>query len=124
MKLLLQLGSIFSLLSVAIGAFGAHALKARLVELGTVETFETAVRYQMFHSVGIFICALLMANFPKLELQTAGYSFAVGILIFSGSLYILSLTGIKWLGAITPLGGVAFILGWSGILWKVSTLVK
>lgn len=124
MKLLLQLGGVFGFLAVAIGAFGAHGLKARLTELGTVETFETAVRYQMFHTVAIFICALLMAQFKQLDLSTAGYSFAVGIVIFSGSLYVLSVTGIKWLGAITPLGGVAFLLGWVLLIWHSTKLAN
>jgi uncharacterized membrane protein YgdD (TMEM256/DUF423 family) len=124
MKFLLQLGGVFSFLSVAIGAFGAHSLKARLTELGTLETFETAVRYQMFHSIAIFLCAILMGQFKELDLSTAAYSFAAGILIFSGSLYILSLTGIKWLGAITPLGGVAFLLGWGLFIWQASKLTR
>ncbi len=123
MKFLLQLGATFSFLSVAIGAFGAHGLKARLTELGTLETFETAVRYQMFHSIAILICAILMAQFKELDLSTAGYSFAAGILIFSGSLFILSVTGIKWLGAITPLGGVAFLVGWGILFWKTGKLI-
>ncbi len=114
---IIQSAAIFGAIAVGIGAFGAHGLKAILEETGRIETFETAVKYHFYHSLALFLIGILAFVKPDWK----GYSFSaismmIGILIFSGSLYILSLTGITWLGAITPLGGVAFILGWLGIL--------
>ncbi|GGZ27563.1 membrane protein [Echinicola pacifica] len=100
-------------LTVAVGAFGAHGLAAILEEHGRTATFETAVKYQFYHVLAIFLVGLLQAKVPENKLLNGSiYAFMLGILIFSGSLYILSLTGITWLGAITPLGGLAFIAGW------------
>ena len=111
-KLFLISGSIIAALGVAIGAFGAHALKAILEANNRLETFETGVKYQFYHALALIILGLLMQKFDDKTFVWAGYSYLTGILIFSGSLYILSLTGVgKW-GAVTPLGGVAFILGW------------
>ncbi len=99
-------------ISVAAGAFGAHALKVRLDEKLLV-TFETAARYQMYHALGLGLVGLLALVKPGAQhLDAAGWSMLVGILLFSGSLYALALTGIRGLGAITPLGGVAFLAGW------------
>lgn len=115
------LGSLLAGLAVAIGAFGAHALRDRLAP-DMLNTFETAVRYQMYHALALLAVALLLARFPSSTLiPAAGWSFLAGILLFSGSLYLLCLTGYKWLGAITPLGGVAFILGWLALalgVWR------
>lgn len=116
-KQIIQSAAIFGAVAVGIGAFGAHGLKAILEETGRIETFETAVKYHFYHSLGLFLIGILALVKPDWK----GFSFSaicmmIGILIFSGSLYVLSLTGITWLGAITPLGGVAFILGWLGIL--------
>ena len=107
----MKIGICFSLLSVIIGAFGAHGIKDSLIKNDTVDVFNTSVKYHIFHSLAILITAIL---------QLLGYlnstipiiSFIIGILLFSGSLYILSYTGIKWLGAITPIGGIFFIIGW------------
>ncbi len=112
-KLLLTLGSISGLLTVAIGAFGAHALKNTLQETGHTANFETGVKYQMFHTVAIFIVALLSPKVPA----SAGYFFGAGILLFSGSLYILSITGVTKWGMVTPIGGVAFMIGWGIMLY-------
>lgn len=99
-------------LSVAIGAFGAHALRARL-EPARIVTFETAVQYHMLHALALLAAAALMGRVQSQNLLLAsGWLFAAGIFLFSGSLYALAITGITWLGAITPLGGVAFIGGW------------
>lgn len=118
---IIQTAAIFGALAVGIGAFGAHGLKAILEETGRIETFETAVKYHFYHSLGLFLTGILALVKPDWK----GFSFAaismiLGILIFSGSLYVLSLTGITWLGAITPLGGVAFILGWLRIFWAAA----
>ncbi|REG92610.1 DUF423 domain-containing protein [Algoriphagus antarcticus] len=110
---IIQTAAIFGMLAVGIGAFGAHGLKEILAETGRAETFETAVKYHFYHSLAIFIIGILALVKPNWKkLSTATILMVVGIFIFSGSLYILSLTGITWLGAITPLGGVAFISGW------------
>ncbi|MTD30894.1 DUF423 domain-containing protein [Planomicrobium sp. YIM 101495] len=114
MKLFLIVGAISSMLSVAFGAFGAHLLEGR-IEDKYLDTWQTAVQYQMFHSVGLIVIAILMSSSllgPLTQLSWAGYLMIAGIVIFSGSLYVLSLTGIGVLGAITPIGGVAFIAAW------------
>ncbi|MBA4158714.1 MAG: DUF423 domain-containing protein [Gemmatimonadetes bacterium] len=105
------LGAVFGFLGVAAGAFGAHALRAR-VEPGLLAVFETAVRYQMYHALGLFAVALLLGRAPSRAARAAGWLFTGGILVFSGSLYLLVLSGVRWLGAITPIGGVAFLAGW------------
>ena len=99
-------------LAVAIGAFGAHALRPLLEEHARVDTFELAVRYQFYHSFALFFCGMLMQHFPSRHINRASVCFAAGIIIFSGSLYVLSLSGIGVLGAITPIGGILFIAGW------------
>lgn len=112
-RIFLAIASIFGGLSVAAGAFAAHALSERLSER-SLEIFQTAARYQMYHALALILVALLInrAEFSQPTLVAAGWSFIIGILIFSGSLYVLSLTNVKVLGAITPLGGAAFIAGW------------
>lgn len=113
-RLFLLAGSLFAFLGVALGAFGAHVLKHHL-DPEMLSVFDTAVRYQMYHSLGLIIISLFPETSRKNWLLTAGWAFTIGILLFSGSLYILSLTGIKWLGAITPLGGISFLVGWLGL---------
>ena len=112
-KIFLFIGSILAGLSVAGGAFASHALKDRLSDR-FLELFETGTKYQMYHALALILVALLLnsqENKP-ITMVGAGYAFIIGILIFSGSLYALSLTGIKWLGAIAPIGGAALIIGW------------
>lgn len=112
-RIFLTIAAILAGLAVAAGAFASHALKERLTERA-LEIFETAARYQMYHALALFLVAVLLSRADHVPptLSVAGYAFIAGIAIFSGSLYALSLTGIKWLGAITPLGGVAFLVGW------------
>lgn len=113
------LAAILGALAVAIGAFGAHGLSDILESTGRVATFETAVSYHFYHVFAIFGSAILLDRFPeKTLLKKSIWLFFIGIVIFSGSLYVLSLTGINILGAITPLGGVAFILGWILLFWS------
>ena len=107
----IKIGIVFSLLSVLIGAFGAHGLKEILTKLNTLEIFKTAVRYQMFHSIAILLSGILF-QMNMLESKLPMLLFVLGIIIFSGSLYLLSISEIKWLGAITPIGGLLFIAGW------------
>lgn len=107
-------GAVNAALAVAFGAFGAHALKEKLSE-HYLAIWETAVQYQMFHAIGLLVVGILMSSSllgPSTQLTWAGYLLLAGIIIFSGSLYVLSLSGIGILGAITPIGGVAFIIGW------------
>jgi uncharacterized membrane protein YgdD (TMEM256/DUF423 family) len=111
-RLFFILGSIFGGLGVALGAMGAHALKDRLTS-DALSTYETAARYQMYHALALLAVAYAAARWPDSNLPTiAGWLFLAGIAVFSGSLYLLSLTDVRWLGAITPLGGAAFIAGW------------
>jgi uncharacterized membrane protein YgdD (TMEM256/DUF423 family) len=109
-------GSLMAFLAVVLGAFAAHALKLRLSQ-DMLNIFETAVRYHMYHSLGLLAVAWATSRWPQSSAPLAGWSFIFGIIVFSGSLYILSLTGIRWLGAITPIGGVAFLIGWAILLW-------
>ncbi|MCU0446530.1 MAG: DUF423 domain-containing protein [Microscillaceae bacterium] len=115
MKGFIILGTILGALSVALGAFGAHALKNILVANQRLDTFELASRYQFYHTLAILGLGLSLGHFQHKLIYIAGYSFLIGILIFSGSLYALALTNWRWLGAITPIGGVALIVAW--VLW-------
>lgn len=109
-------GATLALLAVALGAFGAHALQERL-EPGRLEVFETAVRYQFFHALALVLVALVLSRHPGGPAQVAGWGFLAGILVFSGSLYLLVFTGVARWGAVTPVGGVAFLAGWVALLW-------
>jgi uncharacterized membrane protein YgdD (TMEM256/DUF423 family) len=110
-RLFFGVGALSALVSVAAGAFGAHALRSRLTpELLAV--FETAARYQMYHALGLLAVAWATSRWPGALPVWAGWLFVAGTVLFSGSLYILSLTGIRWWGAVTPFGGVAFLIGW------------
>ena len=112
-RFFLSIAAILGGLSVAGGAFASHALKERLSERA-LAIFETGSRYQMYHALALLAIGLLLSRSevaPTL-LNTAGFAFIAGVVLFSGSLYALSLSGIKWLGAVAPLGGVAFLVGW------------
>jgi len=118
-RLFFALGAGSALIGVAAGAFGAHALKERL-PADLLVIFETGARYQMYHALGLLAVAWATTRWPGPQTTAAGWLFIAGTLLFSGSLYILSLTGVRWLGAITPLGGVAFIAGWACLLWAAA----
>ena len=113
-RIFLAIASALGGISVVLGAFASHSLKDRLSERA-LEIWETGTKYQMYHALALILVALLLSRLSTEStlLITAGYAFIVGVLLFSGSLYALSLSNIKWLGAITPLGGVAFIIGWA-----------
>ena len=117
-KILLLFGLFFCGFSILMGAFGAHALKDKLSEY-SMSIYDKAVFYQMFHAIGILVVSILGQLFNTQDFNTSGWFFIIGILLFSGSLFILSVTGVKWLGAITPIGGVMFILGWFLLFFKV-----
>ncbi len=107
-----KIGALAAMFSVVLGAFGAHMLEDRLTA-DALDVYDTAVQYHMFHSVGILLIALLIDRLPAPKMAVwAARLLLVGIVLFSGSLYVLALSGVKVLGAITPLGGVAFIAGW------------
>ncbi len=110
------LGALFAATAVAAGAFGAHALKA-ILDPPMLAVYETAARYQMYHALGLFVVAWLGRETENPLAIKAGWLFCAGILLFSGSLYLVALAGIKWMGALTPLGGLSFISGWICVAW-------
>ena len=112
-------GAIAAFIAVALGAFGAHSLKTKLSP-DMLTIFEVGVRYQMYHAFGLIAVAWATTRWPEANLNAAGWAFIIGIVIFSGSLYLLSLTDIRWLGAITPIGGLAFLIGWAILVWSVA----
>ncbi|CAG9613529.1 hypothetical protein CN326_16535 [Bacillus sp. AFS018417] len=111
MKIFFLLGCIAAALAVALGAFGAHGLEGK-ISAKMLDVWKTGVTYQMFHAGGLFVVALLMDKIQSSLVSAAGWCMVAGIIMFSGSLYALSTTGMKFFGPITPLGGVAFIVGW------------
>lgn len=111
-KLFFILATILGGLGVVLGAFGAHTLESR-ISRDLLDTFEIGVRYHFYHALALMGVAMAIGRWPGSNLPViAGWLFVAGILVFSGSLYILALTGVRWLGAITPIGGAAFIAGW------------
>jgi uncharacterized membrane protein YgdD (TMEM256/DUF423 family) len=114
----LVLGTIFAGSAVAAGAFGAHALKG-ILDPSMLQVFDTATRYQMYHAFGLCIVSWAIDRYPEQRLEQAGWLFTIGILLFSGSLYVVSLAGIRWVGAVTPIGGLAFLAGWILLGWRV-----
>ncbi len=115
-RLFFSLGAFSAFLAVAAGAFGAHALKTRLTpDLFTV--FEVGARYHMYHALALLLTAWAASRWPVSTVHAAGGLFVAGTLLFSGSLYALSLTGLRWLGAVTPFGGLAFLAGWACLAW-------
>ena len=111
-------GAVAAMIGVIVGAFGAHGLRGRLTP-ADLEIFETGVRYHMYHALALFAVAWAADRWPSGATTIAGWLFIVGIVVFSGSLYTLALTGQRWLGAITPVGGVALIAGWAALGWAV-----
>ncbi len=119
MKKNIIIGAVFGFLAVALGAFGAHALEDLLVENGYKDVWETGVHYQMFHAVAIMVIGVLMSKNiigNVKSLRVAGTAMLIGTILFSGSLYVMALTKITVLGAITPIGGVAFLVGWIAVV--------
>ena len=108
----LLLGAVAAFLAVTLGAFGAHGLRGRLSP-EMLAVFETGVRYHMYHALALILVALVMGRMSGWLIQTAGWCFVAGIVLFSGSLYALALSGVTILGAVTPIGGLAFLIGWA-----------
>jgi uncharacterized membrane protein YgdD (TMEM256/DUF423 family) len=119
-RLFATLGAVSGLLAVAAGAFGAHALRARLsAEL--LAAFETGARYQLYHALALLFVAWAATRWPGPPVRAAGWLFVAGTVIFSGSLYVLALTGARGVGAATPVGGLAFLAGWASLalgIWR------
>jgi uncharacterized membrane protein YgdD (TMEM256/DUF423 family) len=113
-------GGLFAVIGVGLGAFGAHALKARLTA-DALAVFETGVRYQMYHALALLAVAWASARWPGPLITSGGLLLIAGVLVFSGSLYLLALTGIRYFGAVTPIGGLAFMVGWGCILFAAWT---
>jgi uncharacterized membrane protein YgdD (TMEM256/DUF423 family) len=116
-RVFLSLGAVSALIGVAAGAFGAHALRA-VLSADLLDTFDTGVRYEMYHALALLAVGLVLARFSlggSPWLTAAGWLFVAGTLLFSGSLYALALTGVRQLGAVTPVGGVAFLVGWAAL---------
>lgn len=110
-KITLLFAAISGLLATVFGAFGAHVLKSKL-SLTLFSAFQTGVQYQFYHSLALLLLGVMLFHVHNRWLDLSAWAFILGIILFSGSLYVLSLSGIKWIGVITPLGGSAFILGW------------
>ena len=110
-RLFVTLGAVSGLIGVGAGAFGAHALRARMSP-AVLAVFETAARYQMYHALALLGAAWVVSRWPGGLATAAGWLFLTGTIVFSGSLYALALTGVRWLGAVTPLGGLCFLVGW------------
>ena len=110
------LGAVSAGLAVALGAFAAHGLRSR-ISPEALQTFETGARYHMYHAVALLAVAWAATRWPGAAVTAAGWLFVAGTLLFSGSLYLLAVTGVRVLGAITPFGGLAFILGWLALAW-------
>lgn len=116
-KLIIMLAGVNGFLAVSIGAFAAHALRGKLTP-EMLNTFQTGVQYHMYHALALFGIGVLMVNFPAANLlRVSAYLMLAGIVLFSGSLYLLSISGVRWLGAITPLGGVCFLIAWGLLVW-------
>ena len=116
----IKIGIIFCIVSVIIGAFGAHGLSNMIGD--EIEVFKTGVQYQIFHSLALILTGVL-AKILNLDLNSVGYIFLTGIIIFSGSLYIISIYKYSFLGMITPIGGLFFIIGWIVLYYKISNLI-
>jgi uncharacterized membrane protein YgdD (TMEM256/DUF423 family) len=116
-RVFFALGSLLAGLAVLLGAFGAHALRESLSP-EDLQTFEIGVRYQMYHALGLLAVAWAHTRWEGAALTAAGWLFVAGIVVFSGSLYVLVLSGQRWLGAVTPLGGLAFVAGWALLAWS------
>lgn len=115
-RTLWTVGCLSALVAVAAGAFGAHALRG-LVASDLLAVYETGARYHMYHSLAILAAAWAAERWGRPAASRAGWLFAAGIVLFAGSLYLLALTGTRWLGAVTPLGGVCFLAGWASLAW-------
>ena len=116
-NVIISLGSFNAALAIAFGAFAAHGLKSHIDER-SIEIFNTAADFHFWHAIGLIIIGIIAKNMSKTNFASVVWLMTLGILLFSGSLYILSVTGIRWLGAITPFGGTSFMIAWLLLAWK------
>lgn len=112
----ISLGATFGFLGVAGGAFGAHALKA-VLQPDMLQVFEVGIRYQLYHALALVAVGLVGRDMPRRPFEIAAAAYVLGILLFSGSLYMMALSGIRWIGAVTPLGGVSCLVGWASLAY-------
>jgi uncharacterized membrane protein YgdD (TMEM256/DUF423 family) len=119
-RIFFGLGAISAALAVALGAFAAHGLRSR-ISADALTTFETGARYHIYHALALLAVAWACSRWPSAWASAAGWLFVAGTVLFSGSLYLLAVTGVRALGAITPFGGLAFILGWLALAWAAWT---
>ncbi len=121
-RFFLMAAAVLGFLGVALGAFGAHALKERMTT-EALARFETAVRYQFYHAFALLAVSLLSRVWPELNFAPAGWAFLSGVVVFSGTLYLIDLTGIRMFGAVTPVGGVLLLAGWVMLLWEARKII-
>lgn len=112
-------GAVYGLLGVALGAFGAHGLRSRLTP-DLLAVWKTAVEYQFYHALALLLVGLIASQRPSAAISNAAICLALGVLVFSGSLYALALSGVRWLGAITPVGGLLLLTGWALLIWALA----
>ena len=117
---MMLLGAVLAGLGVAAGAFGAHMLKP-VLDTALLGVFETAVRYQLYHALALCLVGSVGECYPQVRIAAVGWLFVIGVGLFSGSLYVLALSGVRWVSAFTPLGGTALIAGWALWAWTVAT---
>ncbi len=117
-RLFAAAGAVSGFLAVALGAFGAHGLRQRLSP-EMLAVFETGIRYQVYHALALFAVAWAASRWPSPQATWAGWLFIVGTVVFSGSLYVLATSGTRWLGAVTPVGGICFLAGWFSLAWSI-----
>ena len=117
-RIFFVIGALSAFIGVAAGAFGAHGLKSR-ISSEMLSIFEVGVRYQLYHAFALISAAWALSKWPSPLIKTSGWLFLIGTILFSGSLYLLSVSGVRWYGVITPLGGLAFLAGWACLAWAV-----
>ncbi|WP_370280644.1 DUF423 domain-containing protein [Pontibacterium sp.] len=122
-SIFLLIAALSGLIAVALGAFGAHGLKGYLAPY-LMDVYQTGVQYQFYHTLALLVVAVLALREPGRALSVAGWSFTLGIVLFSGSLYLLALSGTHWLGAVTPIGGLAFLVGWAALAYSAIQLSR
>ena len=122
-SIFLLIAALSGLIAVALGAFGAHGLKGYLAPY-LMDVYQTGVQYQFYHTLALLVVAVLALRAPVRALSVAGWCFTLGIVLFSGSLYLLALSGTHWLGAVTPIGGLAFLVGWAALAYSAIQLSR
>ena len=120
-RLWFAIGAVYAFLAVAFGAFGAHVLEASM-DAYAKSVYSKAVLYQMIHSGGLFVVGFLQVVNPKFKIDISGWAFLLGIILFSGSLYLIAITGVRAFGAVAPFGGTAFLVGWGNLAYRITRM--